>query len=304
MKLRLRERLERARARRRGRRRRERERAAAGAGDAGAGAGLDHPRAVRGHPAGAAARVRRGARLPHGRRGGGGRCSSPRPGTSGWPSAWSRATTCCWTALDREHPARGRRPAAASAARCAASRARWSSSATCEPLVAEAPSTPRAWRGELLAQARARRARSLRGGARRATRWPRALARAGGVRGGMRASSTGRRARARLLRARRRSRANFGLQAATGRRRRRSQEARDDRGLDRAGRRRAGRRALGARPARAAGARALRAWSQRYEAKKRERGVLDFLDLLVKARDALRDRESVRALLPPALPLR
>ena len=31
-----------------------------------------------------------------------------------------------------------------------------------------------------------------------------------------------------------------------------------------------------------------------YERKKAERGVLDFLDLLVKARDALRDRESVR----------
>jgi ATP-dependent helicase/nuclease subunit A len=31
-----------------------------------------------------------------------------------------------------------------------------------------------------------------------------------------------------------------------------------------------------------------------YERKKSERGVLDFLDLLVKARDALRDRESVR----------
>ena len=33
----------------------------------------------------------------------------------------------------------------------------------------------------------------------------------------------------------------------------------------------------------------------RYEADKRERGVLDFVDLLVKARDALRDRETVRA---------
>jgi ATP-dependent helicase/nuclease subunit A len=32
----------------------------------------------------------------------------------------------------------------------------------------------------------------------------------------------------------------------------------------------------------------------RYEAKKRALGVLDFVDLLVKARDALRDRESVR----------
>ena len=31
-----------------------------------------------------------------------------------------------------------------------------------------------------------------------------------------------------------------------------------------------------------------------YEARKKERGVLDFLDLLVKARDALRDSEAVR----------
>jgi ATP-dependent helicase/nuclease subunit A len=33
---------------------------------------------------------------------------------------------------------------------------------------------------------------------------------------------------------------------------------------------------------------------RRYESKKTQRGVLDFVDLLVKARDALRDRESVR----------
>ena len=32
-----------------------------------------------------------------------------------------------------------------------------------------------------------------------------------------------------------------------------------------------------------------------YERKKAERGVLDFLDLLVKARDALRDHAGVRA---------
>jgi ATP-dependent helicase/nuclease subunit A len=34
---------------------------------------------------------------------------------------------------------------------------------------------------------------------------------------------------------------------------------------------------------------------RRYEEKKRQAGVLDFVDLLVRARDALRDRESVRA---------
>ena len=33
-----------------------------------------------------------------------------------------------------------------------------------------------------------------------------------------------------------------------------------------------------------------------YERRKAERGVLDFLDLLLKARDALRDHEAVRAL--------
>ncbi len=40
---------------------------------------------------------------------------------------------------------------------------------------------------------------------------------------------------------------------------------------------------------------ALRGVVTIYERKKTERGVLDFLDLLLKARDALRDRESVRA---------
>jgi len=40
--------------------------------------------------------------------------------------------------------------------------------------------------------------------------------------------------------------------------------------------------------------RALTGVSALYERRKRERGVLDFLDLLVKARDALRDRPAVR----------
>lgn len=40
--------------------------------------------------------------------------------------------------------------------------------------------------------------------------------------------------------------------------------------------------------------RSLQGVLARYEAKKRALGVLDFVDLLVKARDALRDRESVR----------
>jgi ATP-dependent helicase/nuclease subunit A len=40
--------------------------------------------------------------------------------------------------------------------------------------------------------------------------------------------------------------------------------------------------------------RSLQGVLARYEAKKRAAGVLDFVDLLVKARDALRDRESVR----------
>jgi len=39
---------------------------------------------------------------------------------------------------------------------------------------------------------------------------------------------------------------------------------------------------------------ALRGVVELYESKKTDRGLLDFLDLLVKARDALRDRESVR----------
>ena len=38
-----------------------------------------------------------------------------------------------------------------------------------------------------------------------------------------------------------------------------------------------------------------------YERKKAARGVLDFIDLLVKARDALRDRDSVRRHFPRAL---
>jgi ATP-dependent helicase/nuclease subunit A len=40
---------------------------------------------------------------------------------------------------------------------------------------------------------------------------------------------------------------------------------------------------------------ALRGVGQRYHRLKAERGVLDYLDLLLKARDALRDREAVRA---------
>ena len=40
-----------------------------------------------------------------------------------------------------------------------------------------------------------------------------------------------------------------------------------------------------------------------YESKKAERGLLDFLDLLLKARDALRDRESVRRTFRRALPV-
>jgi ATP-dependent helicase/nuclease subunit A len=36
-----------------------------------------------------------------------------------------------------------------------------------------------------------------------------------------------------------------------------------------------------------------------YEKKKAERGMLDFLDLLLKTRDALRDHESVRAISAP-----
>src|SRR6185436_8369055 len=40
---------------------------------------------------------------------------------------------------------------------------------------------------------------------------------------------------------------------------------------------------------------ALRGVLDIYERKKRESGWLDYLDLLVKARDALRDRDSVRS---------
>ena len=71
----------------------------------------------------------------------------------------------------------------------------------------------------------------------------------------------------------------------------------------------AGRRdALEGRPRRrtctaGAGRRLRRRAARATRRRRRERGVLDFLDLLVKARDALRDRESVRRYFRGALPL-
>jgi hypothetical protein len=158
LKLRLRERLERARARRGCPRRRARGRGRAR--HAGARAGLDHPRALRRHPPGAAARVRRPPGFRQADEAQAERSSRSR-GTSGCRSA-GRADPC-WPSRARRDPADGV-AAGARASRCAASR---DAPLAARPGAARGGRTrrPAAWRAELLAQA-ARRARPARGGGR------------------------------------------------------------------------------------------------------------------------------------------
>ena len=280
------------RAPRRGRARRARARA-----------GLDHPRALRRAPAGAAARVRRAARLPRGRRG-------ARP-TSCFAEAWDE-----WLAerlaRRRRGPDRGARRAASrwratalgrAHARCAAWRARSSSSATSRRSSRRATVDPDAWRARAAREGRARRARSRRrsrdgrraGGAARGARRVRGEACA--LPRGRTSASHVPAAASPTIRGELRLQAALAVAGGARRGARRSPAGpRTPRprwtaalGADLHAR-------LVARAARASVA-ALRA------AQDASAGVLDFLDLLLKARDALRDRASVRALLPRALPL-
>ena len=153
-----------------------------------------------------------------------------------------------------------------------------------EPLLAERPFAAEAARAELLEQGeRARALAALGPGGRQPRRAAPAARRA--RRG--RALPRGRRARAAPARARG-DPGQLRLQAelALGRGARRGP---GDRRLDEGGARGAGARRAGPRCT-AASCAALRDVVALYERRKAQRGVLDFLDLLLKTRDALRDQ--------------
>ncbi len=228
------------------------------------------------------------ARLPGGRRGARPTCSSPRPGRSGWPSASSGGDDVLLEALDRGIPLEGEGPWGERTSLRGLARVLLEQR-DLVPLAAEGVVDPPAWRARAAGEGRARprrsRPRSSEGdrlAARLETlaRLRRAVALPRGPRP--------RRAPAARSRRPEELRPQAALALARGARR-----GPGDRGVDEGGAPaldgRAGRRACTAGwCARSLGVVAL------YETKKAERGVLDFLDLLLKARDALRDRGAVR----------
>ena len=212
--------------------------------------------------------------------------SSPRPGRSGWPSASRAATPCCSRPSTAASPSSatapwGERTSLRGLARTLIDQR------DLEPLATPRRSTPTpAGRSscEGRASTRARRGRARGRPAPARLRSLVTVAEKSSLFEGPGARRAPLPARA--------VQANFGLQAALAHARG-ARRGPEDRGVDAEGARRPGPRRA-ERRLHGRLVRALQGVVRIYERKKPERGVLDFLDLLVKARDALRDRESVR----------